>query len=408
MRILWIHQHAYGPDQTGGNRHAMLAAALGSLGHEVTICASSFNHKTRQETKEYGAVPWLRERVQGVDFLWLKTRTYHSQLARAAAMLSFQRVLLRAHRKGALPPFDVVVGSTPPPIASLAALRLARRAGVPFVLEVRDLWADTMRSMREDAVARWVAAGIGRTERKLMRRAELVITNLPLAERHLMQAGAREVLWIPNGLRAEDLAEVDQVQAADVEAETLQIVYAGALARYAGLDRLVKAVAVLAGRTDVPPFHLTIIGSGPERATIERLAARLAPGTVEVRAAVPRREVWQILKAADVVAVIMAPLDVFRHGVSPNKLFDAMAVARPILFAVDTPYDPLSADGAGIHIRSRDPEDLAGGLLDLLSLEKRQRDAMGQAARSVLIRDYDLDAHAARLAARLQELRAAP
>ena len=39
---------------------------------------------------------------------------------------------------------DVIIGSSPHPFAALASLFVARKKKVPFVLEIRDLWPQSL------------------------------------------------------------------------------------------------------------------------------------------------------------------------------------------------------------------------------------------------------------------------
>ena len=76
-------------------------------------------------------------------------------------------------------------------VAALAAKQVARRKGVPFILEIRDLWPQTLIDMgmspRDPAVLLF-----GWIERHLYRNADKIVTLLPAAGEYMVPEGARE------------------------------------------------------------------------------------------------------------------------------------------------------------------------------------------------------------------------
>src|SRR5690606_10302552 len=142
-----------------------------------------------------------REVCEGVDFLWLRTPEYGGNgLGRMANMLVFAartRVLLP--RIIPVPP-DVVIGSSPQPFAALAAERLAQRLHVPFVLEVRDLWPESLVDVGNFSSHHPLILVLRRIERHLYRKADHVICLLPGAEAFIRSRGARadRITLVPN------------------------------------------------------------------------------------------------------------------------------------------------------------------------------------------------------------------
>jgi hypothetical protein len=62
---------------------------------------------------------------------------------------------------------------------------------------------------------------------------------------------------------------------------------------------------------------------------------------------------------------------------SPNKLFDYMAAARPIVIAVDVPSNPVAEAGAGLSIPAEDATAMAEAIKTLLALSPEERWEMG-------------------------------
>lgn len=77
----------------------------------------------------------------------------------------------------------------------------------------------------------------------------------------------KEIEIIPNGI---DFGEIDRIKASDLESD---IIFAGRLIKDKNVDILIKAVELI--RTEIPDVKCTIIGDGPEKRTLEKLALDL-------------------------------------------------------------------------------------------------------------------------------------
>ena len=97
---------------------------------------------------------------------------------------------------------DVVIGSSVHPLAGVAACRLARRHGVPFVFEVRDLWPESLIAFGRISRHGLPAILLRSLEKGLYRRAASIISVLPKASDYIAGKGVAtdKVVWIPNGV----------------------------------------------------------------------------------------------------------------------------------------------------------------------------------------------------------------
>jgi glycosyltransferase involved in cell wall biosynthesis len=148
-----------------------------------------------------------------------------------------------------------------------------------------------------------------------------------------------------------------------------------------GVDDLVAAV----GRLD-DGVVLLLVGAAPERGGVRRWAA--AP-RVRLIGEIPFDEVPRHLVAADVVVIPQrATPDTL--GQVPAKLFDAMALARPIV-STAVSMIPEILDGCGIVVAPGDVEGLAAAIRDLLADPARAR-ALGANARARCVACYSFTA----------------
>jgi len=399
MKIWFINHYAIPPSQPGGTRHYTLARELIGQGHEVTIFASSVNYLSRQETQLRSGEVWKKAVCAGVPFVWLRTPPYSkSKIARMWNMIHFSgRVWLGTGTQQLEKP-DVILGSTPHLFAALAAERLARRHGVPFVLEVRDLWPQTLIDLGKMSPRHPLVLLMGWIERFLYRRAERIISVLPGAVEHIVQKGAAsgKVVWIPNGV------DLDNVPAPVPPAEdgTFTLMYVGAHGLANGLDNILDTATILEqdGRQDRLRFRL--VGDGPEKPRLQARVETEGLHTVCFQQPVPKEQIYSILQNADAFIMLLKDAPVFRWGISSNKLFDYLALARPIVFSVNAPSNPVAEARAGFSVPAEDAPAMAEAIRQLMAMPPTARWEMGLRGRR-----YVAEHHAmARLSARLDSV----
>jgi glycosyltransferase involved in cell wall biosynthesis len=402
MNILLVNHYAFPPSQPGGTRHFSLAKELLAMGHPTTLVASGFDHLTRTDRLPPGE-PMARSTHDGVPFLWLRTPGYRGSggAARLWNMLAFARAVERRLPGDLDGRPDVVVGSSPHLFGAQAALRLARRLGVPFVLEIRDVWPQSLVDVM--GVSRWhpLVWLMGRVERRLYREADHIVTLLAGVGPRVAERGGNPLglTWVPNGI---DLGLVPPVPEPG-EGVPFTFMYAGSHGITNALDVLLDAVVRLGAQGGWPAgrARLVFLGTGPEKPRLEaRVRAEGIPG-VEFRPPVPKREVFRVLAEADAFLVSARPSGLWRHGISFNKLFDFMAVGRPTVIGMDCPGNPIEEAGCGLAVRPGDPEAMAEGMARILAMPPETRRELGRRGRASVEARFDMRVLAARFAGAL-------
>ena len=159
------------------------------------------------------------------------------------------------------------------------------------------------------------------------------------------------------------------------------VMFLGTAREHKGVDDLVAAVAGLA-RSDL---ILALVGTDPEGATGQRLRARLP--SLRLIPAIPFSDVPRYLEAADVVAVPQREGPDTR-GQVPAKLFDAMALARPIVATrVSMIPEILDGGGCGVLVPPGDAGAL-GAAIERLTSDPEQARELGVRARERCVARY--------------------
>jgi teichuronic acid biosynthesis glycosyltransferase TuaC len=131
----------------------------------------------------------------------------------------------------------------------------------------------------------------------------------------------------------------------------------GWLAPPKGLDLVIRATAAL------PDMILIIVGEGPEKAALQRLARDLHLGErVRFLGTMPQQQLPTVYNAADALVLASA-----REGF-PNVVLEALACGTPVVAtAVGGMPEIVRVPAAGRLVQERTPEAIAAALRDLLA-----------------------------------------
>jgi glycosyltransferase involved in cell wall biosynthesis len=408
MKHAWILNHyAIEPGGAGGTRHYNLAKNLPAYGWTASIIAASVELNSGRQ--RLGPREKVRlEKFGGVPFLWLRTPEYHGNGGgRLLNMLIYSaRVLWPSATKSLASP-DVIIGSSVHPFAAFSGALLARRHKVPFIFEVRDLWPQTLIDLgriKESSLTAWA---MRRLEGWLYRKANRITVLLPRAADYIARYGisAEKVVWIPNGVELSEFP--DPGPPISEPGKPFTMMYFGAHGQANGLDVLIKALSRACQRYSANRTRLRLIGDGPLKPTLQELAKTLGLNNdvISFESSVLKQDIPRIASEADAfVLVVRNAPNLYKYGISMNKLFDYMAGRRPVLIASAAANNPIADSMCGITVEPDNPDALAEGIIKLANLSYTERLAMGERGRRHVESQYSYESLAARLVKTLNEV----
>lgn len=387
MHILLIHQAFASIDEPGGTRHHELARYLASQGHRVTVIASPVSYLTG--ISHSARIRWCEKQSDGELITILRAYSFPA-LHRSFAfrLFSFFSFMISSFTIGlGVKNVDLLWGTSPPIFQGLTAWVLARLKRVPFLFEVRDLWpafavaVGVLKNPLLIRLSEWL-------ERFLYHRADVVVVNSPGYIQHAQQHGARQVELVPNGtdtsmfnLQADGTAFR---QAHDLGSKFV-VLYAGAHGLSNDLGVVLEAARLLLTRKDI---QIVLLGDGKDKPSLESQAQCLGLENLIFLPPVPKVQMPATLAAADACIAILKPVVMFKTTY-PNKVFDYMAAARPVILAIDGVIREVieNAQG-GIPVPPGNPQALARAILRLADDPQLARQ-MGQQASAYVAAHFD-------------------
>ncbi len=230
-----------------------------------------------------------------------------------------------------------------------------------------------------------VRAGNGAWTRWLLRSPSAIVANSHAAADELAKLpglAPRRLYVVPNVIEAASAPPADAT-----EAGSPRTAIVGRLIRTKRVDRFLEALAL--ARREVPGLRGVVVGDGPERASLERIAAELGlSSAVEFLGA--RNDVPSILAAVDVL-VLSSDDEGF-----PNVLLEAMDAGRPVVATDVGDVREVVRDETTGYVVARSPEEMASRIA-LLARDRDLARRMGAAGRARLGAEYGLPALAGSL-----------
>ena len=304
MRILYSHRIA---SRVGQAVHLeSLIAALRREGHEVVVVGPSAYREARFGD-DGGWVARLRRALPRAI----------AELAELAYAIPAALRLDRAARAGR---FDALYERYN--LYHFAGALVARRRRLPLLLEVNAPIAEERArfgGLAWPALARWA-------ERFVWRRADLVLPVTEVLAGHVREAGvpAERIVVVPNGIDLEDFPDDLAARQSGEEAEEIVLGFVGFVREWHGLEAVLRGIAAWQGRQRLA---LVVVGEGPARPGLERLAAELGIAQrVRFTGLAPREQVPRLIASFDIA---LQPAAV--PYACPLKLVEYMAAGRAIV-----------------------------------------------------------------------------
>lgn len=391
-----VYSHYFSPEIGAPSaRLREMGREWATRGHSVDVVTCFPNHPTGKIYPGYRGGAYASETIDGmtVHRQWTYITPNRGFLKKTLGHISFlPSSLLISERH--VPPADVYIGSSPTFFAAMGAAGAAARHTAPFIMEVRDLWPAIFVELGV-LKNRTMIAALERLELSLYRKATRVVTVTESFRTNLIERGVPEqkVVTITNG------ADTNFWEAGDKDGarkllglgDRFIVLYIGAHGISQGLGSLLDAAARLREHQDV---EFVFVGEGAVKEELQKQAA--AEGLSNVRFFPPAEKdrVRDFYTACDVAVVPLRNIPLFETFL-PSKLFEIMAMSRPIIGALaGEAASILDASEGGVIVTPEDGEGIASAVLSLKA-DSSFRMKLGESGRRFVKEKYSRSALAA-------------
>lgn len=368
MHIL-VFCHYYPPEVNApASRTSEHARIWVSEGHEVTVVTCAPNHPRGKLYPGYRNKLFQSEIVDGVRVVrvWSWLAPNEGFVRRIANYLSYMATALMAVPR--LPKPDVILSTSPQFFCGLAGM-VARvmRPRASWVFEVRDLWPESIVSvgaMKKGPAIRFLEL----LESTAYRRADRIISVTEGFVPHIAERRGRGgISIVKNGVDLSIYKATTPEAVATFKARfglegRIVAAYIGTHGMAHGLDTVLEAAEML---KEDPRICFLLVGDGSERVKLQARAEKMNLPNLTIVGQMPKHDMPAIWSATDISLILLKNSDTFKT-VLPSKMFEAMAMACPIILGVEGEARALLDEaGAGIGIEPENARELANAVMRL-------------------------------------------
>nr|WP_256254902.1 glycosyltransferase family 4 protein [Photobacterium damselae] len=369
----------------------LFAKALRDKKHDVEVLTGFPNYPRGKVYDGYKISLYQKEIIDGITIHRVPLYPSHdsSALKRIANYISFAIAstiigLIKTRN------IDVIYSYHPPLTTSMSAFVLGLCKRVPFVVDIQDLWPDTL-----------AATGMINNKRILYivnkictfiyKRAAKIVVLSPGFKNKLVSRNVPgdKIDVIYNWCDEELLNNFDLCPVQLPDNGNLNLLFAGNLGFAQGLPSIIDTAEKL--KNDSIKVNIVFLGDGVAKEAAMLLAQEKLLDNVFFLPRVPMRQVGALLSASDMLLVHLNDDELFSITI-PSRTQANLAIGKPIIMGVSgDAADLVSRSGAGIICKPNDSDDLAKAISKVASLTDKERELMGIKAREFYYENLSLE-----------------
>ena len=383
MNLLILTQ--YFPPEVGApqNRLFELAVRLKKLGINVIVLTAMPNYPQMKIYKGYENKNYFFEEIEGIPVhrssIYLpKSKSIVQRLLNYFSFV-YSSAKIGNSKIGAV---DVIMCESPPLFLGYSALYLKRKKRAKLIFNVSDLWPESAEKLGV-VTNQWMLKLAYRLEEKLYQKSILVTGQTQGICKSINQRfPSVKTYWLPNGVDVSyyNPLTVSGNWRADngFSDKDVLFLYAGIIGLAQGLEIILSAAEALKEQTSI---KFILLGSGPEKEKLQLIKQTKQLNNVYFFDAVSKVIMPEIVKASDVSVIPLRKLDLFL-GAIPSKIFENLAMEKPVILAVDGEARELFVNQGqcALYSEPENVEDLVKNI-QLLASDPLLRKQLGEKGR---------------------------
>lgn len=367
MKILFLSDN-FPPEMNAlANRTYEHAKVWVARGHDVTVITCFPNFPEGRLYDGYSQSLSKTENLDGIKVVRVPTFIARNKgvLKRGLDHFSFMAAgFLRAlFEKNT----DVVIGTSPQFLQAFAALAVAKIKRIPFVLEIRDLWPDSILAV--GAIDNQsVIAFLKKMESMLYRHAAEIIVVTKTFKNILESRGVPEnkISVVFNGVDTDRFKPLEKCPflCAELKLKNKFVVgYIGTFGMAHALCSVLECARILRQNSEI---HFLFVGGGADSENMHRFKEENQLGNVTILPFQPHEKMNKIWSLCDVGLVHLKNHKVFKT-VIPSKIFEAIGMGVPVLLSMPKgeAVDIVKEHKVGVAVRPEHPQNLAEAVKSL-------------------------------------------
>lgn len=399
MRILFL-SHYFPPEVNApASRTYEHCKQWVQAGHKVTVVTCAPNHPRGMVYEGYHNKLFQREEKDGIQVVrvWTYVTANEGFLKRTLNYLSYMVAAVCV--APFLSNFDVVLSTSPQFFNGLAGYLVSRLKRVPWILEIRDLWPESIVAVGA-ITSRPVIRLLESLELFAYRKADHLVVVTDAFRAHMLARGisSKKVTVIKNGAdfslyKKPTHSQTNLLRELGLDGKFVAS-YFGTHGMAHHLETILEAAREL---TEWKDIVFLLVGDGAERSRLVAMRDEMKLSNVLMLDQQPKEKMPELWSLSSVSLVLLKKSALFKT-VLPSKIFESMAMEKPVILGVEGESAELvMSAGGGICIEPESAKDLASQVLKLYR-DPTMCQELGSSGRRYVLEHFDRQVLARRFA----------
>lgn len=392
MNIWFFNHYAVPPWFYPLARPYNFAKNLLNKGHDVTIFAASTVHNSDINLIEDNSL-YKVEKIEGIQYVYIKTSNYKNNgINRIKNMVEYSFKLFKVAKHFKRP--ELIIATSVHPLTWVSGYKLSKKYKVRFFAETADLWPETLVSMGKIKGNSIPAKLLYKLEKFIYVKADKLIFTFPGGKDYVKSIGldSSKVRYINNGVDIDGFNnDKHNFNYEDVDLDSnhkFKVLYTGSMGTANELSYLIQAAEDLQSK-GIDRIRFILFGEGYERVLLEEYVNKNKITNIIFKGKVDKKFIPSILSKSDLNIVTGKYIDLYKYGLSLNKLFDYFASGKPTLSNIECGYDMLDEYKCGLTVKGGSKEALVEGILKFYNMGKKDyEEYTNNALKSAIDFDY--------------------
>ncbi len=369
MKILIFHQFYTRLNEPGISRFNLFARHWKNV--SVEVISGMINYQTGKKKNEYNGKLLIEEKEGEILIkrVFSSSVGYQTFLGRVFSYITFMFFSLIAGLFSAKP--NIIIASSPPIFLGIVGYFISVLKGVPFVLELRDLWPDEVIELGYVKNKFFIKISY-LIEKFLYSRSELIVVNSPGFKEFLIKEkniNDNKIGVVSNPVDFDLVASKERKKGVELIKEGVGwknkfvVLYSGAHSFVYDFNPLIETAKNLEDNKDI---LFVLIGDGRQKPELVKRVNKENIKNIIFMDTVPKDKIGYLISAADVCMASLRKARLLKY-VYASKLFDYMSYKKPIILAMEGVSADLVCEEAkcGICVESGNTESFQKAVVEL-------------------------------------------
>ncbi len=390
MKKILFFSHYFPPEVNApANRTYEHAIRWVKNGVDVTIITNQPHHPHGRLFPGYKNRWISRENVEGINVVRVKTYLTPNIGRIRRSVNYFFYMLMSIWVSWKIKKVDIVLATSPQFFCGIAGALVGRFRHKTFILEIRDLWPDSITAVGAIKTKITLKLLI-ELERWMYFSASKIVTVTDAFKNHIIDYGypPARIKTISNGIDFQRLNVIQPSGNPIMKNNQFILSYLGTFGLAHKLEVVIETAILLKDYQDI---YFLLIGDGADRKHLESIKTAKSVQNLMILPLQPKENIAYYLDLSDVGLIMLKKNRLFKTVV-PSKMFEYMAFRKPLIISVPEGEATRIVEtyNCGVKVNPEDSQGLKDAILYLYQ-DRKYCQKLGNNGYSAVSRYYNRD-----------------